>query len=112
MHPFKRPARADVWRSPDGVNWEQVCDEAPWKFRFCQGNVVSMGGYIYLVGGAGYQEWTNVHKHAKFGKNKKGKKVLVRAAQIRELAANFQCFTDIYEPPCRPKCHRERKALS
>lgn len=43
--------RRDVWRSRDGVNWEQGTPEAPWMGRgLIHGSIVH-GGEIYLVGG-------------------------------------------------------------
>jgi hypothetical protein len=40
----------DVWRSRDGVSWEQVIDEAPWAAR-AGAALVEKDGYLYLLGG-------------------------------------------------------------
>jgi hypothetical protein len=40
----------DVWKSSDGITWEQVTDEAPWAPR-AGAVAVTKGGYIYLLGG-------------------------------------------------------------
>lgn len=43
--------RRDVWRSRDGVNWEQATPGAPWEGRgLIHGSIVH-DGEIYLVGG-------------------------------------------------------------
>lgn len=40
----------DVWRSPDGSEWEQVTDSAPWSPRAGVA-VVQKDGFLYLLGG-------------------------------------------------------------
>lgn len=52
-HPFVH--RNDVWRSLDGVHWEQVLAEAPWDPRR-YGAVESYDGKLWLVGGYAYDE--------------------------------------------------------
>lgn len=44
--------RGDVWRSPDGENWEKLIDDgfAPWGRR-SDHSVLSFGGYLWLFGG-------------------------------------------------------------
>jgi hypothetical protein len=47
------PAREyfnDVWRSVDGVEWEQQTDDAPWEPR-AGASVVSDGDHLWLFGG-------------------------------------------------------------
>lgn len=45
----------DVWRSPDGVNWEQVTGAAPWPSR----NLTNMGlafkDRLWILGGGTYE---------------------------------------------------------
>lgn len=40
----------DVWASPDGVNWTQLVEEAPWAPRYGATCLVYQGAY-YLIGG-------------------------------------------------------------
>lgn len=40
----------DVWKSRDGVNWEQMTPEAPWAPR-AGGIAVAKGDWLYMVGG-------------------------------------------------------------
>lgn len=44
----------DVWRSRDGVNWEQVTDPAPWPHRGMIGGAAVQRGRIWLLGGGTY----------------------------------------------------------
>ncbi len=41
----------DVWRSPDGVQWEQMTAEAPWAGRAGLSAAV-LGDHIYVMGGS------------------------------------------------------------
>ncbi|MGA1051167.1 MAG: hypothetical protein ACO3WU_02615 [Ilumatobacteraceae bacterium] len=41
----------DVWRSPDGVTWEQVTDDAPWQPRAGLSAEV-VGDHIYVLAGS------------------------------------------------------------
>lgn len=43
----------DVWRSKDGITWEQVVVDAPWEDREHYGSAV-MGSRLYLWGGVTY----------------------------------------------------------
>lgn len=45
---FDRPA--DVWKSPDGLNWSLVTDTAPWGSR-TEHSVVVHDGKLWLLGG-------------------------------------------------------------
>lgn len=45
--------RNDVWSSPDGVNWKQEVEHAPWPPRAYHQAVV-FGDRIYLLGGGNY----------------------------------------------------------
>ncbi len=47
-HPFK--AYREVWCSPDGRNWTQVVDEAPWPGRIWS-TALSYGNRLWLLGG-------------------------------------------------------------
>ncbi len=40
----------DVWKSPDGRNWQQVTAAAPWSRR-AGAELVTRGDYLYLLGG-------------------------------------------------------------
>jgi hypothetical protein len=40
----------DVWRSVDGIEWEQVVEDAPWQGRIFH-NVVQLGDKLLLMGG-------------------------------------------------------------
>ena len=44
----------DVWSSPDGVNWTQILDEAPWAPRGMIGGSAVLDGQIWLLGGGTY----------------------------------------------------------
>ena len=44
-------APRDVWRSKDGINWEQILAEAPWEGRALIHGSLFFGGEIFLVGG-------------------------------------------------------------
>lgn len=51
----------DVWRSADGVTWEQVAADAPpsetrWSGRGAVGELASFRGRLWLVGGAQYRD--------------------------------------------------------
>ncbi len=48
--PPKRKLFNDVWKSADGVNWEQVSASAPWAAR-AGAAVVVKDGYLYVLGG-------------------------------------------------------------
>lgn len=48
--PAPRTYFDDVWKSRDGVNWEQVTDHAPWAPR-AGGVAVVKNGRIFLLGG-------------------------------------------------------------
>jgi len=48
--PAPRTYFDDVWKSRDGVNWEQVIDHAPWAPR-AGGVAVVKNGRIFLLGG-------------------------------------------------------------
>jgi hypothetical protein len=41
----------DVWRSRDGIHWEQMTDHAPWEGRAGL-SAVALGGEIYVLGGS------------------------------------------------------------
>ncbi len=49
------PALRDVWRTDDGVNWEQVTDDAPWAPRGmitgANGGVAVLDGRMWILGG-------------------------------------------------------------
>ena len=42
---------SDVWRSPDGVNWTQMTDQAPWAGRAGL-SAITFRGEIYVMGGS------------------------------------------------------------
>jgi len=44
----------DVWRTSDGVNWECVCEYAPWFERGMIGNNAVLNGKLWLIGGGTY----------------------------------------------------------
>jgi hypothetical protein len=46
---------SDVWRSTDGINWECVCEEAPWGPRGMIGGAAVKDGMIWLLGGGTYE---------------------------------------------------------
>ena len=48
-HHFDGPHKNDVWRSSDGVTWEQVLASAPWPRTRAHGSVVSVGEHMYLL---------------------------------------------------------------
>ncbi|MGI9613481.1 MAG: hypothetical protein ACR2QO_11260 [Acidimicrobiales bacterium] len=41
----------DVWASPDGIDWEQRTDDAPWTGRAGLSAAV-LGDYVYVLGGS------------------------------------------------------------
>jgi hypothetical protein len=42
----------DVWKSSDGVTWIKVVDNPPWTPRRAH-QVISHGGYLWVLGGDG-----------------------------------------------------------
>jgi hypothetical protein len=47
----KRQFRNDVYKSKDGIEWEQVTGEAPWEPRI-YASVASYAGRLWIIGGA------------------------------------------------------------
>lgn len=45
---------ADVWRSADGLHWEQVSDHAPWGPRGMIGGAAVHQGAMWIIGGGTY----------------------------------------------------------
>ena len=45
----------DVWCSADGVNWEQVTQNAPWSARGMIGGSAVLQDRIWLVGGGTFE---------------------------------------------------------
>lgn len=56
-HPWK--VYRDVWRSPDGVQWEQVTDNAPWEGRNWASCLVYHGRMWLLGGFRAEPRWAN-----------------------------------------------------
>ena len=55
--------REDIWRSSDGVSWELLEDDAPWKGR--RGHAVAlMGDTLYLSGGFTVDQDTGIRSYA------------------------------------------------
>jgi hypothetical protein len=50
----------DVWCSEDGVNWECVCEQAPWPARVWHGSV-SYRGHIWVLAGWAKDHGGNVN---------------------------------------------------
>ena len=45
---------SDVWRSPDGVSWTRVTENAPWTPRGMIGGSVVFDGKMWILGGGTY----------------------------------------------------------
>lgn len=47
---FPKICNSQVWASTDGLNWREICEQAPWEGRHCAGWVVHQDK-LWVIGG-------------------------------------------------------------